>query len=328
LSPPSRPPAAGGNPPTDPMDILIAEDDATTRRLLQKTLEKWGHRVQAAPNGEEALAIYRRGGVHLVITDWMMPGMDGPELVQRIRATRLFSSIQPYVILVTSKSSMDALEEGFEAGANDFIGKPWNDIELRARVGSGVRIIELQAELERLAHTDSLTSLINRRALVEALRRDEDRMRRENRPIGVILVDVDHFKTFNDRYGHDLGDQVLKMTGQCLQGSVRGGDYVGRWGGEEFLVVLPGADIIQAAEVAERCRTRLESQRLRTEDGRVLHVTASFGAAATEGANREDIMTLVQQADKAMYWAKESGRNRVKIYVASADPASRKKNTP
>ncbi len=307
------------------MDILIAEDDAVTRRMLQKTLESWGHRVTAARDGKEALEAYTRGGIHLVLTDWMMPGMDGPELVRHIRKTKLFSSVRAYVILLTSRGTMDNLEAGFSAGANDFIAKPWNPVELKARVQSGVQIVELQTELERMAHTDALTSLINRRALVESLRRDEDRMRRENRPIGIVMTDVDHFKSFNDRYGHDVGDQVLRLVGQCLSASVRGGDYVGRWGGEEFLLVLPGADIIQSAEVAERCRTLLESQRLRTKDGRVLHVTASFGAAATEGATREDVMTLVQQADKAMYWAKDSGRNRVKIYVSSADPAQRKK---
>ncbi len=307
------------------MDILIAEDDAVTRRMLQKTLENWGHRVIAAKDGEEALAAYTRGGIHLVLTDWMMPGMDGPELVRQIRSTQLYTSIQAYLILLTSRNSVEDLQAGFDAGGDDFIAKPWNDIELKARVQSGIRLVELQAELERMAHTDALTSLINRRALVESLRRDEDRMRRENRPIGVVMTDVDHFKSFNDRYGHDVGDQVLRLVGQCLAASVRGGDYFGRWGGEEFLLVLPGADIIQSAEVAERCRMLLESQRLRTKDGRVLHVTASFGAAATEGASRDDIMTLVQQADKAMYWAKDSGRNRVKIYVSSADPAQRRK---
>ncbi|MBC8328872.1 MAG: diguanylate cyclase [Planctomycetes bacterium] len=307
------------------MEILIAEDDAVTRRMLQKTLENWGHRVIAAKDGGEALEAFSRGGIQLILTDWMMPVMDGPELVRQIRKTKLTSSIHAYIILLTSRNSVQDLQVGFDAGGDDFIAKPWNDIELKARVQSGVRLVELQNELERMAHTDALTSLINRRALVDSLRRDEDRMRRENRPIGVVMTDVDHFKSFNDRYGHDIGDQVLRLVGQCLAASVRGGDYVGRWGGEEFLLVLPGADIIQSAEVAERCRTLLESQRLRTRDGRVLHVTASFGAAATEGATRDDIMTLVQQADKAMYWAKDSGRNRVKIYVSSADPARRRK---
>jgi two-component system cell cycle response regulator len=307
------------------MKILIAEDDSATRLMLKKTLESLGHEVTAVADGEQALEVYARGGIHLVLTDWMMPGMDGPELVRRIRSTQLFTSIQAYIILLTSRDSMADLDAGFEGGANDFIAKPWNPVELKARVRSGVRIVELQTELERLVHTDSLTSLINRRALMESLRRDEDRMRRENRPLGLVMVDVDHFKPFNDRFGHDTGDQVLRLVGQCLAASVRGGDYVGRWGGEEFLLVLPGADILQCAEVAERCRKLLESQRLRTRDGRILHVTASFGAAATEGAGREDVMTLVQQADKAMYWAKEGGRNRVKIYVSSADPAHRRR---
>ncbi len=301
------------------MKILIAEDDTVTRRMLQRTLEKWGHEVAAACDGREALEIYRRGGYHLVLTDWMMPGPKGPELCRRMKETSLRSGIDPYIILLTSRNTPQDLQEGLDAGASEYIKKPYEQIELRARVKVGLRILEMQQELHRLASTDQLTNLLNRRELVKLLRRDEDRMRRENRPMGILMADVDHFKNVNDSYGHDLGDQVLIRVAQSLEASVRGGDYVGRWGGEEFLVVLPGADVIQSAEVAERCRNTLEQQRFRTPDGGTLAVTASFGAASTEGADRCDVMELVQQADKALYWAKESGRNRVKIYVPSAD---------
>ncbi len=313
------------------MNILISENDSVTCRMLRRTLESWGHTVFSAEDGDTAWAIYQQELPNLVITDWVMPGFDGPELCRRIRAANLHSANPVYVILLTARNSVQSLAAGFAAGADDYITKPFDNAELRARVHAGMRIIALQQELisareemERLSLTDSLTGLLNRRALVEALRRDEDRMRRENRAIGVVLTDVDNFKNFNDRYGHETGDRVLELVANCMKASVRTGDYVGRWGGEEFLLVLPGADIIQSAEVAELCRVMLESQRITTPNGEVLQMTSSFGAASTEGTNRVDVMSLVQQADKAMYWAKEAGRNRVKIYVSSADPANRK----
>ncbi|MDP6850178.1 MAG: diguanylate cyclase [Planctomycetota bacterium] len=313
------------------MNILIAEDDSVTCRMLQRTLESWGHNVFSAEDGDTAWALYQQELPNLVITDWVMPGIDGLELCRRIRAANLHSANPVYFILLTARNSVQSLAAGFAAGADDYIAKPFDNAELRARVHAGMRIIALQQELisareemERLSLTDTLTGLLNRRALTEALRRDEDRMRRENRPIGVVLTDVDNFKNFNDRYGHETGDHVLELVSNCMKASVRTGDYVGRWGGEEFLLVLPGADIIQSAEVAERCRVMLESQRITTPSGEVLQITSSFGAASTEGANRTDVMALVQQADKAMYWAKDAGRNRVKIYVSSADPANRK----
>jgi diguanylate cyclase (GGDEF)-like protein len=314
------------------MNILIAEDDAVSRRLLQRTLENWGHTVHAAGDGEEAWQFYRQNRARLVITDWVMPGLDGPSLCQRICEAQQGSHDPAYVIMLTSRDSSEDLAAGLGAGANDFIAKPFNQEELRARLRNGERILALQEQLiaareqmRRLAMTDPLTQMLNRRALLDALRRDEDRMRRERRPLGVVMVDIDHFKLVNDRHGHAAGDVVLRMIGQSLEACVRGGDYVGRWGGEEFLVALPGADPIQCAEVAERCRTAIAGQKVALENGGPLQVTASFGSASTEGSNRDELMSLIENADKALYWAKESGRNRVKIYVPSADSAARRR---
>lgn len=318
--------------PSKTLPILVADDDPVSRCLLVKTLRGWGHEVQTTDDGEEAWELFRSGKVRLVLTEWMLPGMDGLELCYRIRAASTGSSQPAYIVLLTAKDSVQDRVAAFNAGADDFISKPFHYEELRARVQAGERILALQSELigarekmEQLALTDPLTGLLNRRALVEALRRDEDRMRREGRPMGVVVGDVDYFKTINDENGHQTGDHVLRTVANCLKASVRGGDYVGRWGGEEFLIGLPGADIIQCAEVAERCRSLLSGQRISTRDNEVLKVTASFGAAATEGVDRESIMDLVRQADTAMYWSKNSGRNRVKIYVAGADPGLRRK---
>lgn len=314
------------------MNILIAEDDAVSRRLLQRTLENWGHSVIVAKDGEEAWRLYQEQRARLVITDWLMPNLDGPGLCQRITAGSSESHDPAYVIMLTSRDSTDDLAAGMFAGANDFIAKPFHQEELRARLRSGERILALQEQLllaheqmRQLAMTDPLTQLYNRRAMLDFLRRDEDRMRRERRPLGVVMLDLDHFKAVNDRYGHGIGDEVLKSVAEHLNSCVRGGDYVGRWGGEEFLLALPGADPIQCAEVAERCRSLIAAQRHRLESGEVLNMTASFGSASTEGIERDDVATLIQNADKALYWAKEAGRNRVKIYVPSADPSARRR---
>ncbi|MDP7063096.1 MAG: diguanylate cyclase [Planctomycetota bacterium] len=308
------------------MKILIVDDEIVPRRVLEKQLSNWGHEVLMAKDGAEALQLFHDHQVKMVITDWMMPGLNGPQLCAEIRKAEAESDNPAFVILLTSKNSSEDLAHGLDLGANDFITKPFKKLELQARLRNGVRILQLQAELLRkkeeavhLARTDTLTQLMNRRAMLDVMRLDEDRMRRERRPLGMVMIDIDKFKNINDTYGHTIGDLVLQETAKCFAQTIRGGDYLGRWGGEEFLIALPGADIIQCAEVAERCRTRIAALRFPLEDGSVLSVTASFGTASAEGADRVGLLELVNQADKALYWAKDSGRNRVKIYVASAD---------
>ena len=309
------------------MKILIADDEPIGRRVLAKRLEGWGHEVLIAEDGEQAFRMFQEHETRMVITDWMMPLLDGPGLCSRIRETEKDSENLCFIILLTSKDTSEDLATGIEAGANDFITKPFHRLELQARLANGQRILELQAELQKkkaaadhLARTDALTELMNRRAMLDTMRLDEDRMRREQRPLGLVMVDIDKFKAINDDYGHAVGDQVLQGAAECFASTVRGGDYVGRWGGEEFLIALPGADIIQCAEVAERCRTQLAAMRFDDGKGNHLQVTASFGTATAEGADRAELLDLVDHADRALYWAKGSGRNRVKIYVASADP--------
>ncbi|MHC4838992.1 MAG: GGDEF domain-containing response regulator [Planctomycetota bacterium] len=312
------------------MRILIAEDQSDTRRVLMKALERDGHEVLAACDGEEAWQLYRQHGIKAIITDWKMPRLDGPGLCARIRADQDDRDDPAYIILLTSVDRSEDLAHAIEEGANDFMRKPFDRFELKARLRNAERMLALQEELrrkredaQRLAMTDALTGLRNRRAMLDALHLDEDRTRRERQHLGLVMVDLDHFKAVNDSYGHSAGDQVLRQAAQVLQACVRGGDYVGRWGGEEFLIALPGADIIQCAEVADRCRKLLASQRVRLDQGMALRLTSSFGATSAEGADRPDLFQLIEQADRALYWAKEAGRDRVKIYVGSVDSGPR-----
>jgi len=309
------------------MRILIADDDPVSTSLLAHQLEQWQHTVTTTTNGFDALAAFKSETFDVVITDWMMPVMSGPELCGAIREEEKGGELTSFIILLTSRGSSEDLAVALKAGANDFVTKPFAPLVLQSRLANAARIVQLQMELHRkkqeadkLACTDYLTQLRNRRAMWQNLQMDSKRMHREQRPLSALVIDIDFFKKINDSYGHRVGDKVLQTVAGCLTNSLRAGDYVGRWGGEEFLAVLPGADIIQSAEVAERCRHHLESLRIKADNGEVIRLSASIGVAAVDGANREDCDALIDQADQALYWAKDAGRNRVKIYVPGVGP--------
>jgi two-component system cell cycle response regulator len=309
------------------MRILIADDDPVSTSVLAHQLEQWQHTVTTTTNGFDALAAFKSEPFDVVITDWMMPAMSGPELCAAIREEEKSGELTSFIILLTSRGSSEDLALALKAGANDFVTKPFAPLVLQSRLANAARIVQLQMELHRkkqeadvLACTDYLTQLRNRRAMWQNLQMDAERMHREQRPLSALVIDIDFFKKINDSHGHRVGDNVLQTVAGCLTNSLRAGDYVGRWGGEEFLAVLPGADIIQSAEVAERCRHHLESLRIKTANGEVIRLSASIGVAAVDGANREDCDALIDQADQALYWAKDAGRNRVKIYVPGVGP--------
>jgi len=309
------------------MRILIADDDPVSTSVLAHQLEQWQHTVTTTTNGFDALAAFKSETFDVVITDWMMPAMSGPELCAAIREEEESGELTSFIILLTSRGSSEDLALALKAGANDFATKPFDPLVLQSRLANAARIVQLQMELHRkkqeadeLASTDYLTQLRNRRAMWQNLQMDAERMHREQRPLSALVIDIDFFKKINDTHGHRVGDRVLQTVAGCLTNSIRAGDYVGRWGGEEFLAVLPGADIIQSAEVAERCRHHLESLRIKTDNGEVIRLSASIGVAAVDGANREDCDALIDQADQALYWAKDAGRNRVKIYVPGVGP--------
>ena len=295
--------------------VLIADDEPLSRRVLQASLARWGYDVEIARDGEEALAaLLRDTAPRLAVLDWMMPRMDGLEVCRRARARE--GAPYPYLLLLTSRERSSDLIAGLEAGADDYIRKPFDPQELKARLRSGQRVLDLQAQLlaaqEELrvqATRDGLTGLYNRTAVLQRLDEELARARRNGGDLSVLLLDVDHFKSVNDRHGHQAGDEVLRQLAATLSGTLRTYDSLGRYGGEELIAVLPGCGTAAAAAVAERMRAAASAAPVGTRAGPV-GVTVSIGAASL-GAGPLDAVTLVAHADAALYRAKQSGRNRV-----------------
>lgn len=300
----------------NPTGILIADDDATNRAVLRAALTKLGHQVEVAVSGEEAwTALQREDAPELAILDWVMPGMTGPDICRKLRARD--SGRYVYVILLTAFTDVNALVEGLDSGADDFISKPFRVPELYARLRAGQRILELQQELlagraqiESLAAHDFLTGLWNRRWILERLDQELIRTRRELEPLGVIMMDLDHFKQINDTYGHTQGDQVLQETAKRLTDTVRPYDCVGRYGGEEFLLVVANCNLEKSLSLAERLRLAVSAEPVKIAGGSI-RVNGSFGVAAAGLHKAADAKCLIEAADRALYRAKKLGRNRV-----------------
>jgi diguanylate cyclase (GGDEF)-like protein len=301
--------------------ILIAEDDPVSRRVLETLLKKWGHEIVVANDGLEAVRLLEsREAPRLAVLDWMMPGLEGVQVCQRIRQ----DTTQPYVylLLLTARSQKDDLVRGLESGADDYLTKPFDAQELRARLHVGKRILELQDNLiaarEKLLYQathDALTGIANRGVSLDALRRERSRQTRESGFFAIILLDIDHFKYVNDTYGHPAGDAVLTEAAQRIKNCIRPYDTLGRYGGEEFLIVLPTADGPGAVCVAERIREAFEEQPVVTERDKIA-ITVSLGIAVSGAQNSFDAESLLQMADEALYRAKRAGRNRVELAVA------------
>jgi two-component system cell cycle response regulator len=305
--------------------ILIAEDDPVSRRMLEAFLVKWGYHVVAAADGLDALRILQsENAPPLAVLDWMMPGMEGPQVCQRVRE----HPDRPYVyiLLLTARSQKGDLLRGLESGADDYLTKPFDAQELRARLHVGQRILDLQdsliaarEELRFRATHDALTGIANRGVALDAINRERARQVREGGSFGIILIDLDHFKQINDTYGHLCGDAVLKEAVRRVTHCVRPYDTVGRYGGEEFLIVAPSSDGSGILVLAERIRKELQSVPFTTDEGQ-LSVTASCGAAVSNGEKPMDSHDLLRLADEALYRAKEQGRNRSELAL-QLDPA-------
>ncbi len=298
--------------------VLVADDDPLYRRMLQAWLAKWGCEVTTAPDGEEAWnRLQQPGCPELLILDWMMPGMSGLELCRRIRARPAAPYV--YVLLLTVRNRSEDVVEGLHAGADDYLVKPFNAEELRARVGVGLRILNLQHELlaardalQFQATHDALTGLWNHTAILEILDRELERGARSGMPPGVIMFDLDHFKRVNDRYGHPVGDAVLREVTQRLVRFSRAYDWAGRYGGEEFLLILTDCPVEQVRSRAEQICADIARDPVLTSAGPIA-VTISAGVAmgSTAADSAAHRLAVLKSADAAFYEAKRKGRNRV-----------------
>jgi len=294
--------------------VLIAEDDVTSRLLLKKVLVSWGYDVIVTKDGGEALkALEAEDAPHLAILDWMMPVMDGVDVCRQIRTRE--TQQPPYIILLTALDDTDDVVAGLEAGADDYVGKPYHPDELRARVAVGRRLVEAQRALEVLASTDVLTGVLNRRAIMEELEKEAARAARAHSPLGVGMLDIDHFKRVNDTYGHAAGDVVLREVVNRAGAVLRPYDRLGRFGGEEFLVIVPGPDHEQIGDVLERLREAVERAPVSVGELEV-PVTVSLGGVECDSATCDD---LILRADAALYEAKDQGRNRVVVCRCEGD---------
>ena len=306
------------------MRILIADDSIVSRHLLDATLRKWGYDVVIASDGLEAFkALKDKDAPRIAILDWMMPGLTGPEVCKLVRErTPGSEGAYTYMLLLSSKSQREDLIEGLESGADDYLTKPFDQHELKVRLRAGTRIIDLQRELlearealREQATKDFLTRLWNRSAILDILQRELVRGTRENRPVGVVLADLDRFKSVNDSYGHFAGDALLREFSRRMESSMRPYDAIGRYGGEEFLTILPGCDEGCSGRQAERMRAALANEPMVIGDAR-LSITGSFGATSWRPGMSVDPENLIRIADSALYIAKNQGRNRVAVLPA------------
>ncbi len=305
------------------MKILVVDDDALQRKVIEKALSIGGHDAVMLDNAEAAQQVLEQhDDIRFVITDWMMPGLDGPSFVRWIRSARLTGYV--YVMLLTSREGPDDIGDGLNAGADDYIKKPFHLRELLARVAVGERILDLEEELrdasERLkqqALIDELTGLMNRRALYQIGRQEIIRAGREESPLSVLFLDLDKFKPINDTYGHLAGDEALKLTARLIMSNIREYDQAGRWAGDEFIVLLPNTDEKRAAQVGKRLLRAFQSEFVVVADGQKLKLQASMGLYTWLPGQKEALgmETLVRLADQAMYRAKQAGGNQVLSYV-------------
>ena len=298
------------------MKILVADDDPVSRCLMARLLGRVGYDVVLAEDGRQALDILvSPAGPRLALLDWMMPGLDGPSVCLEVRSHR--ERPYSYIILLTSKGDKEDLIAGLEAGADDYLTKPCNAEELKARLRVGERVLRLEdslvharEEMRFKANHDALTSLWNRGAILALLEEEIDRVEREQAKCSLLLCDIDHFKEINDVYGHPIGDAILRETATQLGSAVRAGDAVGRYGGEEFLVILSDCGAESLALRAEELRHAVASNAF-TGNLTALSISISIGAMTIDHRATKAPGVYLSEVDAALYRAKLTGRNRV-----------------
>lgn len=298
--------------------VLLVDDEPTQRLITARLLKRAGYQVETCENGKQALQLMSDPGhFQLLVTDWEMPEMDGVSLCRAVRAQPDTGYV--YTILLTSRDAIEHLVAGLQAGADDYLTKPVLEPELLARLNTGKRIVTLERSLRaaneenrRLSVTDALTSAHNRRYLMEKVPVEIERSARYGHPLSVVMCDVDHFKQLNDTYGHQAGDEVLKHVVALIRRKIRTLDWIARFGGEEFVIVLPETNFANALKVAETLRVAVADSACEF-GGRELPVTASFGVSGWDESVPADATVdgLVARADECVYESKAAGRNRV-----------------
>lgn len=309
------------------MRILVADDDPVSRRLMQGILERNGYEVVLASDGLRACALLTNADApRLALIDWMMPELDGPAVCREVRRHRSDSYV--YIALLTARQSSCDIVEGLEAGADDYLIKPCHPAELKARLLTGRRILSYEDKLiasredmhYRATH-DSLTDLANRASILSELKQAMETSVRRQSDFSVLLCDIDHFKETNDRYGHLVGDHVLEEVARRLRQSIRKTDTVGRYGGEEFLIVLDGCGPEHIGACAEQVRCAINGEKIHSGQYG-MEVSVSIGAVTFSGQSTDptaptSVEQLLHAADEALYKAKTHGRDRVSIWAPS-----------
>jgi two-component system cell cycle response regulator len=293
------------------MKILLVEDSRLERHKIGRCLTDWRLDFVAVESGAEAFRLLEGNEPpNMVLLDWMLPDLDGIDICRRTRANGARAPYI-YIVMLTAKSLKQDLLIAMAAGADDYLAKPVDPSELRARIMAGKRILELQQSLRFAATHDSLTNLLNRSEILAAIDQERARGGREGKPTTIIMADIDHFKRINDSLGHAAGDEVLKEVGRRLKSDLRPYDVVGRYGGEEFLIVLPGCNLMTGARRADELRNLVAKDPIFTPFGTT---TATISLGVTAASNRErPVSDLLHEADLCMYAAKNKGRNRVEF---------------
>jgi diguanylate cyclase (GGDEF)-like protein len=295
--------------------VLLVDDDPMTLRVLSQSLELAGYEVRTASDGHEAMDMIRADCPHFLVTDWEMPRMSGEELCRRVRMESLPHYI--YIVFLTGHGGSDHTIRGLDAGADDFLTKPVARSELLARLKSGQRVLALERRLSEMARTDPLTGIPTRRAFYEQFEREMNRARRYRLPLSCVMIDIDYFKKVNDQHGHPAGDAAIKAVAHLLETSIRASDYLCRYGGEEFCVLLAETTDIAAGVWAERVRKAISQLTVPIRDQN-LRLTASFGLSQLLDDVKEP-SEVIDQADQALLVAKQSGRDRVVSYRSLCD---------
>lgn len=299
------------------MKLLVADDSNVSRSMLSAITKSWGYQVILAEDGEQAWQIMQEDDApQLLLLDWEMPKMNGIEVCERVIAK--YPENPPYIVLLTSRSSSDDIVEGLSKGANDYLSKPFDTAELQVRLQVGKRMVEMQDklndtlnELKELASHDSLTGLLNRRAIMAGLPKEIQRMKRQEHVLCIGMCDIDHFKQVNDTYGHLVGDEVLKEVTKRMAATLREYDLLGRYGGEEFLVITPVDNNKNGLMVYQRICEVVSSQAIKVNNLSI-SVTISCGVATySADSDIQTITELIARADEALYQAKDNGRNQV-----------------